>query len=219
MIIKNAVKADQEQIVDFINKSDLGSVYFNNDKAKIEKIISKVKAMDLLNNLMEWAQARTGRVKFKPEYIEIGDYITEITELYFDIAGQKSITISNHLPREVSIFADKAMISTVFRNLISNALKFTMPGGKVLISAIKDNDEIIFSVQDTGIGISGNRVEKIFNIDRAKTTLGTNNEEGTGLGLILCKEFVEIHGGKIRVESEDGLGSIFYFTLPYTVKI
>lgn len=179
---------------------------------------SSNKAMDLLNNLMEWAQARTGRVKFKPEHIEISDYITEITELYFDIAGQKSITISNHLPWEFSIFADKAMISTVFRNLISNALKFTMPGGKVLISAIKDNDEIIFSVQDTGIGISGNRVEKIFNIDRAKTTLGTNNEEGTGLGLILCKEFVEIHGGKIRVESEDGLGSTFYFTLPYTVK-
>ncbi|MDP3445696.1 MAG: ATP-binding protein, partial [Ignavibacteria bacterium] len=190
------------------NPGIINDLIFEDDKAEFAK-------MNVEANLKVTPFTWEGRFNIKdtiiwihfesiPRCMENGDIIW--TGVLYDISKRKQteldIAAKNRELEQLN--ADKAMISTVFRNLISNALKFTMPGGKVLISAIKDNDEIIFSVQDTGIGISGNRVEKLFNIDRAKTTLGTNNEEGTGLGLILCKEFVEIHGGKIRVESEDG---------------
>jgi signal transduction histidine kinase len=106
------------------------------------------------------------------------------------------------------------MLNTVFRNLISNAIKFTMPGGEITISAERKQGEIVFGVRDTGVGIPKNSIEKIFRIEQSYSTLGTNNEEGTGLGLILCREFVEKHGGKIRVESEEGKGTTFSFSLP-----
>jgi len=112
--------------------------------------------------------------------------------------------------------ADKAMINTVFRNLISNAIKFTMPGGEITISSAVNPGEIIFSIRDTGVGIPQNSIERIFKIEQNYSTPGTNQEKGTGLGLILCKEFVEKHNGRIWVESEKGVGSIFYFTLPYS---
>jgi signal transduction histidine kinase len=105
------------------------------------------------------------------------------------------------------------MISTVFRNLIFNAIKFTH-SGEIIISAIEKQNEIIFSISDTGVGIPKNNIEKLFRLDQNYSTLGTNNETGTGMGLILCKEFIEREGGKIWVESEVGKGSIFYFTIP-----
>jgi len=171
-------------------------------------------AMDLLLNLMEWSRSQTGRMEFNPEYFDLVSCINKIILLYVDIAGQKSITIKNILPHKASVFADNAMISTVLRNLISNAIKFTIPGGKIIVSAMEKQNEIIFSVSDNGVGISKNSIEKLFRIDQSYSTTGTNEETGTGLGLILCKEFVEKHNGKIWVESEEKKGSTFYFTLP-----
>jgi len=179
---------------------------------------SSNKAMDLLMNLVEWAQSQTGRMEFKPEHFEMVTLINEIIPLYDDIAGQKSIAIKKVLPHNATVFADKAMISTVFRNLISNAIKFTMPGGEVIISAMEKQNEIIFSVRDTGVGIPLNSIGKLFQIDQSYSTTGTNKEKGTGLGLILCKEFVEKQGGKIWGESEERIGSTFYFTLPFNVE-
>jgi signal transduction histidine kinase len=153
-------------------------------------------------------------MEFNPEHFEMEAFINEATLLMDDIARQKSINIKKVLPRNVYMFADKAMINTVFRNLISNAIKFTMPGGRITISAEVKQREIVFLVSDTGIGIPKNSIEKIFRIEQSYSTPGTNKEKGTGLGLILCKEFVEKHGGKIWVESEEGTGSTFYFTLP-----
>jgi len=173
-------------------------------------------AMDLLNTLMEWAQSQTGRMEFKPEHFEIETLIEEVLPIYKNIALQKSIAINLNLPHNKTVFADKAMISTIFRNLISNAIKFTMPGGEVTISAVETQNEIVFSVRDTGVGIPLNNIGKLFHIDQSYSTPGTNKEKGTGFGLILCKEFVEKHGGIIRVESEDKIGSTFYFTLPLT---
>jgi CheY-like chemotaxis protein len=144
--------------------------------------------------------------------------INKITLLYDDIAGQKSITIKNVLPHKAFVFADNAMISTVVRNLISNAVKYTMPGGEIIVSVMEKQSEIIFSVSDSGVGIPQNSIDKLFRIDQSFSTTGTNKETGTGLGLILCKDFVEKHNGKIWVESKQGKGSTVYFTLPYNAE-
>jgi signal transduction histidine kinase len=149
----------------------------------------------------------------KPETFELGDLIAENEALFNVIAGQKSITIHKVLPNELSVFADKPMIRSVLRNLISNAIKFTKQGGEIKFSAEKRSNEILISIRDNGIGIAPARLEKLFRIDENNSTPGTNNEKGTGLGLILRKEFVEKHGGKIWAESVQGKGTTFYFIL------
>ena len=178
----------------------------------IQKSTSRV--FDLLLNLLEWARSQTGRMEFSPEYVEMGTLINDIAELLNDSAKQKSITIFRELPRNILVFADKAMISTVLRNLITNAIKFTHQGGQVVISADKGPDELTVSIADNGIGIKRENIGRLFRIDENHTILGTQNEKGTGLGLILCKEFIEKHGGKIWVESQVGKGSKFYFSIP-----
>jgi signal transduction histidine kinase len=190
-----------------------------NDYAGIEKyaqiiLDSSERAVELLMNLMEWSRSQTGRMEFNPEYFELVDFIDEVSDLFDDIAGQKSIIIKKDLPHNAPVFADKAMISTVFRNLISNAIKFTKPGGEIFISINQKQNEITVSVKDSGIGIPAGRIDNLFRIDENYSTPGTNNEKGTGLGLILCKEFIEKHGGRIWVESEPDKGSTFSFSLP-----
>lgn len=180
---------------------------------------SSNRSMDLLINLMEWAQSQTGRLIFKPENLEIKTFIDDTTQLYEEIAKQKLITIKKHLPNNDTVFADKAMISAVFRNLISNAIKFSEPNAEIIISVEKKQNEFIFSVTDNGIGIPQDSIDRLFRIDQNFSTKGTNNEKGTGLGLILCTEFIEKHGGKIWVESEVRKGSVFKFTLPLNQEI
>ena len=175
---------------------------------------SSKRAMDLVMNLLVWSRSQTGRMEFNPEYIEMVTLINEATELLNDSAQQKSISISKKLPHSAITFADKDMISTVLRNLISNAIKFTNKEGQLVISANKKQSELLIAVSDNGIGINKETIENLFRIDKNHTTKGTQNEIGTGLGLILCKEFVEKHNGKIWVESEPGKGSIFIFTIP-----
>ena len=174
---------------------------------------SSHQAMDLLKNLLDWSRAQTGRMDFNPEHFELVDLIEENKKFFEVIANQKNISIKTIVPTSIIVFADKQMVSTVFRNLISNAIKFTRQGGEIKISAEKDADEILISVSDNGIGIPTNRLEKLFRIDESSSTYGTENEKGTGLGLILCKEFIETHGGKIWAESEEQKSSTFYFTL------
>ncbi len=168
---------------------------------------------DFITNLLEWSRSQTGKIEFKPENIELFDTVNEVTEIANDSAKQKSIKIENLIPRDVFVLGDKAMLQNIFRNLISNSIKFTNPGGNVYISADNKPNEVIISVKDNGVGITKEFVDKLFNLSVNCTTLGTENEKGTGLGLLLCKEFVEKHGGKIWVESEVGTGSTFYFTM------
>jgi len=175
---------------------------------------SSQKAVDLLMNLMEWSRSQTGRMKFNPMQFDIMESILEITTLFDNIAGQKGIAIKRELPPKTTAFADLAMINTVLRNLISNAIKFTKPGGEIIITVTEEKNKLTVAVKDNGIGISKDRVEKLFQIGENKSFPGTANEKGTGLGLILCKEFVEKNGGKIWVESEEGKGSMFSFTIP-----
>lgn len=175
---------------------------------------SSWRAMDLLTNLMEWSRAQTGRMEFSPVSFDLGELINEVTQLLNDSAKQKSIAVSIRLQTAITLFADKPMINTILRNLISNAIKYTNIGGKIEISAFLREKEVEVSVSDNGVGIKNEALGKLFHIEESISTPGTQDEEGTGLGLILCKDFVVKHGGKIRVESEAGNGSTFVFTIP-----
>jgi len=189
------------------------------DYEGLEKYVTIIKnssqlALDLLLNLLEWSRMQTGRVEFNPEYFEIVKLIKEVSNLLIGFAEQKSITIYLELPHNLPVFADKAMISTILRNLISNGIKFTNSGGEITISAEQEDDQLVVSVSDNGIGIKPEAIDKLFRIEESYSTIGTRNEKGTGLGLLLCKEFVEKHDGELWIESEVSKGSIFKFTIP-----
>lgn len=179
---------------------------------------SSKRAMDLLTNLMEWSRSQTGRMDFNPEYFEMGKLINEVILLLSDTAVQKSIRITKVLLPNNIVYADRNMMNAVLRNLISNAIKFTHLRGEIIISFEEKQGEIVVSVGDNGVGMTQDRIEKIFRIDENYSTSGTHNEKGTGLGVILCKEFVEKHGGKIWVESKVGIGTTFYFSLPTRIE-
>jgi len=187
-----------------------------------EETISMVKmirdssqsAFNLLENLLEWSKAQTGRIGFNPEQFILVDLLHEVKELMNHLLEQKNIVINFQMDPKLHVYADKNMIHTVMRNLISNSIKFTETDGKIEITAEMMDTEIRISVIDTGIGISKNAMNKLFKISEKVISLGTKNEKGTGLGLLLCKEFVARHGGRIWVESEIGSGSKFTFTLP-----
>jgi len=174
--------------------------------------------MDLLMNLMEWSQSQIGRMVFNPEYFVIGELIDEVILLLSDAAKLKSIIIRKALLPNTIVYADKNMISTVLRNLISNAIKFTHLNGEIIIPIVKKEGEIIVSVDDNGVGMTQDKIDRIFQIDENYSTPGTQNEKGTGLGVIICKKFVEKHGGKIWVDSKVGIGSTFYFSLPLGIE-
>ena len=171
-------------------------------------------AFSLLSNLLDWARSQTDQISFKPEKINIGVIIASTLKILSGEALKKNITISSAIPVELLAFADRNMVSVVFRNLISNAIKFTHPGGAISISNNSDNGFHELSVEDTGVGIDKKDLENLFRIDKKISTAGTAEETGTGLGLILCKEFIEKNKGTIKVESETGKGSQFIFTLP-----
>jgi two-component system sensor histidine kinase/response regulator len=168
----------------------------------------------LLNNLLDWSMARTDRISFNPEQINFNEFSNEVIDYSKNIAQNKEITICSKIENDIELFADRNMLNTILRNLVSNAIKYTPQDGVITISAAIDNKEIVISVKDTGIGITPDHLKKLFQIEEAVSTPGLNNERGTGLGLILCKDFVEKHHGKIWAESEVGRGSTFHFTIP-----
>jgi signal transduction histidine kinase len=169
---------------------------------------------DLLENLLSWSRIQTGRIEFKPEPLPLFDCVNEIVTINQSVALKKQIELAYDCAPDLNIFADRNMLLTVLRNLTSNAMKFTEPGGSVKIRATSPNDEIRISVRDSGIGMSSEDIQKLFKIDTHHSTIGTNEEKGSGLGLVLCKEFIEKHNGRIWVESQPGAGSEFIFTIP-----
>jgi len=206
----NSVMGFSELLVEKVNEKD----YEKSGEFANIILNSSSRAMDLLLNLMEWAQSQSGRMEFTPQYFEIVTLINEVTLLLNYIAGQKSVVIENRSPSSVLVYADKAMISTVLRNLISNAIKFSHSGGSVVVKANDQRNELTISITDNGVGIPKERIEKIFHLDENNSTPGTKDEKGTGLGLIICKELIEKNNGKFWVESLVGIGSTFYFSLP-----
>lgn len=179
---------------------------------------SSEKALDLLQNLLEWSRSQTGRLSFNPEEFDMCVQINQTTELLISSAMQKSISLQMHTPRTLWVQADKVMINIILRNLISNAIKFTRPGGQIEISATQSAEDLVVSVADNGVGIPEEVISKLFRIDTTHSTFGTQNEKGSGLGLILCKELIDKHNGQIWVESKKGEGSTFYFSIPLKIK-
>jgi signal transduction histidine kinase/ligand-binding sensor domain-containing protein len=179
---------------------------------------SAVQTLRLLENLLEWANSQRGKILFKPVKLDLNELLTEEFNTLSDMAAGKNIELKSFLIENFTITADRNMLKTVMRNLISNAIKFTYRNGKVEVKAISDNRQVEISVSDTGIGIDKETNSKLFRIDANISKPGTDNEKGTGLGLFLCKEFIEKHGGRIWVESEEGRGSTFRFCLPLNIN-
>ncbi|MBI5324771.1 MAG: tetratricopeptide repeat-containing sensor histidine kinase [Ignavibacteriae bacterium] len=168
----------------------------------------------LLENLLQWSRTQTGKIVFNPDNVNIKYIIDNIFYLLKLNAEKKKISLEYSVEENTIVYADPFMLTTIMRNLISNALKFTNEGGKIKVISRENHNYIEIDVTDNGVGISPDYIDKLFRVDIQLSTLGTKQEQGTGLGLVLCKEFVERNGGKINVESEPGKGSTFKFTLP-----
>ena len=169
---------------------------------------------NLLEDLLMWARTQQGKIPFKPQNLSFDSICQDAFEVLKPSADAKNITINYSAADHLNVFADIDMLKTVLRNLVSNAIKFTNSVGAIKITAEQIQSDIIITVSDNGVGISPDNITKLFDVGQVLTTKGTEDENGTGLGLLLCKEFVEKHGGKIWVESEVGRGSDFKFTLP-----
>lgn len=189
------------------------------DQAKIRRSLSDIRetsghAFDLLQNLLIWARSRTGSLDYNPAPFNLQDRIEATIDLIGAQAAKKNVLILSEVEEPIMVMGDANMVDVILRNLITNALKFTHPEGNVTIGAMVEGNRCEVSVSDTGIGIPKEIVAKLFRMDAKVTRKGTDSEKGSGLGLLLCEEFVVRHGGKIRVESEPEKGSTFYFTLP-----
>jgi len=191
----------------------------NYSREKIHSIITKLyKSTEnlyaLIENLLTWSRLQRGMIECHPQPIIMRTAVQRTMAVLTSNAEQKDIELRNVIAPEAVGYMDMKMLDTVLRNLISNALKFTRSNGSITVSAEEHDGMLTIAVADTGIGLGPEHVPKLFQIDSKFTRTGTANERGTGLGLILCKEFVERNGGTIRVESEEGVGTTFFFTAP-----
>jgi signal transduction histidine kinase len=186
----------------------------------IEKFVniasdSANRTLNLLDNLLAWTVSQNKKKNFSPVKINLSKLLKDEIESFSITSIYKQIRLNHHIKSDLNVCADIQMVKTILRNLISNAIKFTNKYGEITISAFESNHFIEIAVRDNGTGISIEAQAELFKITTPHSTKGTGNELGTGLGLILCKEFVEMHGGNIWVESEPGKGSTFKFTLPH----
>lgn len=205
----------------FMGLTDLLTEELNNmSMAEIQEFLGSMRdsatnLFKLLENLLQWARVQQGGIILSRERILFRQIITESLEMIQESAKKKGITIVCDISDQLEVFADSNLIQTVIRNLVSNAVKFSTRGGTVNITAKTTEDESVeISVKDMGIGMNQNMVESLFRLDVKNGRPGTEGEQSTGLGLLLCKEFIEKHGGNISVESEVGKGSVFTFNIP-----
>ena len=164
--------------------------------------------------MMQWARMSQGCMDFSPEECSLHELARSSLYTAQNVAEKKDIAIKCEIPQDLTVLADQPMINTVIRNVIFNAVKFTHPGGNIFITARKAGPFVEVCTRDNGIGMCKKVLTNAFSVDKSKRQLGTDGEKGTGLGLVLCKEFVEKHGGKIWLESETGKGTKVFFTLP-----
>jgi PAS domain S-box-containing protein len=216
-IIAHDLKTPFNSIIGF---SDILLEKFDSyDRDKIEKLVQYINlaakpTLAVLDNLLEWVNAQTGRLGFSPKYFFLNHLMKEVTELLFPSAKIKNISLQWNQSEDIEVFADYNMMSSILRNLITNSIKFTKPLGQVTVSSFREGDTVRIMISDTGIGMDDKKLETIFYLDKTKTTKGTAGEKGSGLGLILCKEFIEKHGGRIEVDSVVGEGTQFTIVLP-----
>lgn len=216
-IIAHDLKSPFNTLLGFLEVLEEGIEEFDLDfiKKSIHNINEKSKHVyDLLLNLLEWSTSKTGMLSFNPEVADIYSIVNQNIILLDANVEKKEIKLISEIEKGTQAYFDKKMISTVFRNLLSNAIKYTCKGGVIKVKSNKKDNLLEISVIDNGVGISTDHLNKLFKINTSFSTIGTENEKGTGLGLILCKEFVEKNGGKIWIKSEIEKGSTFKFTLP-----
>lgn len=175
---------------------------------------SSKKVYNLLEDILLWASSQSGKIKFEPQKLNFADTCKEVVESLMLYANNKNITITHFITDKLSVYADSFMLKTVLRNLISNAIKFTNSNGRIDIHAEQTDSIVQISISDNGVGIAPENIKKLFDISQKYTTIGTANESGTGLGLLLCKDFIDKHQGKIWVESELGKGTQFFISIP-----
>jgi signal transduction histidine kinase len=188
----------------------------DSERLKFIKEIDLVsnRTVSLLDNLLDWAKCQTGDMMYRPEKYRLKDLLLEATVPLESYARTKHIELRVAGVNDLCIFGDRNMITTIIRNLLSNAIKFSNPNSNVSIEVSERNDQIELKIKDTGIGIKPKNIGKLFKIEEHFTRLGTEREKGTGLGLILCKNFITLHGGDIWLESEWQKGTTFHFTVP-----
>ena len=219
-IVAHDLRSPFSSIIGILELLKLSLKEFN--KEEIEEYINIVynsanNTLSLLDNLLKWAVSQNKEKNFNPVKINLYELLREEVESIRTSARQKQIAISHSIEPGMNVTADIQMVKTILRNLINNAIKYTNINGEIKINACELNKFVEVTVIDNGIGISAENKRKLFKIDAFHSTPGTHNEKGTGLGLLLCKEFVELHGGGIRIESEAGKGSKFSFTLPHYI--
>ncbi len=168
----------------------------------------------LVQNLLYWSRSQIGKLNNSPKYLNLHDLVQEHTALLEPQARNKDITITTSINKHTKVYVDPDILSGILRNLIGNAIKFTHPGGQISLEVVEIGTLLEFSIKDSGVGIKDKDLKKLFSLKEHYTSRGTSNEEGTGLGLILCKEFAEKIGGTLNIKSQEGKGSIFSFTIP-----
>jgi len=194
--------------------------YTEYDKPAVDRFIkmatnSAYGTLTLLDNLLAWTSAKNKAINFNPVKVNLHELVLSEIDNLFIPASHKLITLEYSIPFELFLKADQQMAEVIFRNLIQNAIKYSYVGGEINVGAVVNEKFVEITVEDNGIGITDIAREELFTDSSNKSTKGTNNEYGNGLGLMLCKEFVEKHGGSIRIESEQGKGSRVNFTLPH----
>lgn len=193
----------------------------NDDKRK--RYINKIKNLSentykLLNNLLLWSKSHDGNIVCNSKWFCLESSVQSVIDLYNEQAKSKGVSVVSFVKKDLTTYGDQNMIETILRNFISNAIKYSYQGGDIIIRAYKTTDCIFIVVEDNGIGISNQKISKLFNTHNNTTTPGTLMEEGSGFGLLLSKELIELNNGKIWVESKLGEGSKFVFTLPLVRK-
>lgn len=193
------------------------------DSDRVKKILQYINlsakpTLDVLTNLLNWVSVQTGQLGFQPEKCRLKLLVKEVIEILTPTATIKNIMLSYNIPEDFEVYADVNMLKSVVQNLITNSIKFSHAGGSVDVRVLNKGEFIEFEISDEGVGINEKQKEALFLINSQKSTTGTSGEKGSGLGLILCKEFIEKHGGKIHVESRQESGSRFVFTIPLDNK-
>lgn len=187
------------------------------DKEKLESKLNEinrtaVRLKDLLETLLEWSRASTGQIPMNPQAINIDELVEKTSQLFTSNLENKKIKLSIENPACCRVVGDEKMLETILRNIISNAIKFTPEGGKIIVSTEDIDDKLKIKIKDSGVGIPKDKIPQLFSISSNYTTLGTQKEKGTGLGLVLCKEFIDSNNGLIEVDSDLGKGTTFSLT-------
>jgi two-component system, sensor histidine kinase and response regulator len=213
-IISHDLRSPLSSLLTLLNLTQQG--YFTEEgfKEVVDELSKNVGyTTELLENLLKWAQSQMQGLKVSPSPFKLVEVANSKLKLYDEQANNKGVTLKNQIDPQLEVFADSAMIELVFRNLIANAIKFCNQGSVVRVAATVSDNKALISVSDTGQGISSENLKKLFGRE-IFSTQGTANEKGTGLGLILCKDFVNLNKGEIWAKSVEGVGSEFFFTLP-----